>query len=136
MRSLLRVLAIAVGLIAVVGGGYVGFQVLVPQPADFVNVDVTITNCVVYPKTATVSVKANNQINWKVVSGGDAQVSFTKTPFHAGKVFDVPANAIGTNSGPLKRRTKFCAAIGWQCEYDYTVTQNGQICDPKVIVTK
>lgn len=137
MRSLSRVLAVAAVIVVVVGGSFLALKVLVPQPAAFVDVPVSISSdCVVSPKTAYLSVKANNQLTW-TAQGSSADVQFQKSPFHNGKEFSVSVGPSATGSGPLKRRAKLCAVLAiTPCEYDYTVTQNGRTCDPRVIVTR
>ena len=75
MKLLSRILAV----IVVVGGAYVGYEVLLPEPANFVNVPVRITSdCKVEPKDVTLSVKANDQVSW-IAQGSDADVQFANT---------------------------------------------------------
>lgn len=132
MKLLSRILVV----VLVVGGGYLGYEVLLPEPASFVNIPVRITSdCKVDPKDAPLSVKANDQITW-IAQGSAADVQFPNTPFHDGNSFHVAVGPTATESGRLKRRVKLCVALGMTCDYTYTVTQNGKVCDPRVIVTK
>jgi hypothetical protein len=136
--KLLRVLGSVVAIVAVAGGGYVGFEVLRQPPAAFTDEPVAITsNC--KADDVKISAEAGDQVAW-TVQGNDVVVAFQVSPFVNGKNFPVGVLTTATQSGPLTKGAKACAVladiVGLTCDYPYMITRKNANCDPKVIVSK